>query len=397
MPRFTAVLCVTTILASSLAAQAGYDTDFEALVASAAGTIITGQDGYYLPVTSPVSIDGLVCTYAGNTFGIPANPLGGVNFWIGASNGTNFARSQRTITVPSGCQVLIEYDVCVGYTGSVTPVNNIGSFSFQPSTTARFPNLLAAWPTGVVFPPTGWNANVVLGPTVAGAQTTFPDPNFLNLPLNVWHRWGCVIDLGINEYVQFKLTNGSTNVTTIYTPAPGTMQLPNPTGTFPTDFRLFGGGGAGNLFAIDNLTITYYGGYTAYAAGCAGTAGVPTLGAAAGSRPALGTTFTAQLGNLPLSLAIICTGFSDTSALGGSLPLPFALTGFGMPGCSLLADPVATTFLVGAGGTATWSLALPGNTSYLGMLFFNQGFSLDPTANPGGIAVSNGGRACIGR
>jgi len=169
----------------------------------------------------------------------------------------------------------------------------------------------------------------------------------------------------------------------------------NQAGTLPTDFRLFAGGGAGNIMAIDNFTVDYYGGFSVYGGGCAGSLGTPTLAAAAGSRPALGTTFTTDIGNLPLSVAIIAVGFSDTLAL-GALPLPFSLANFGMPGCDLLADPVSTTFLAGAGNTVSWNLTIPANPVYLGFVLFDQAFSLDPAANPGGITVSNAGRACIG-
>jgi hypothetical protein len=51
--------------------------------------------------------------------------------------------------------------VCCNYLGTVVPTNNIGSFSFQPSTNAIYVNLLAAYPVGVLSPPTTWDANVV--------------------------------------------------------------------------------------------------------------------------------------------------------------------------------------------------------------------------------------------
>jgi hypothetical protein len=393
MLRLFAALGIVAATTVPVAAQ--YSTGFETVVASPGGTAMAGQDGFFIPAVAG-SVDGAAYTYAGNTLGIPVNGNGGANFWAGVSlGGTSLARSQRTISIPSTCLVQIEFDVCCSYNGTVTPANNLGSFSFQPSTTARYPNLVARWPATVTLPPTTWNADVVVGPTAAGAVIAFPDPNFAGLAVNVWHRWGCVISLVTNEYVQFKITNGSTNVTTIYTPGPGAMPLPNPTGTLPTDFRLFGGGGAGNIFAVDNFTVDYYGGFSVYGGGCPGSLGTPTLAAAAGSRPALGTTFTTDIGNLPLSVAIIAVGFSDTLAL-GALPLPFSLANFGMPGCDLLADPVSTTFLGGVGNTVSWNLTIPANTAYLGFVLFDQAFSLDPAANPGGITVSNAGRACIG-
>src|SRR2546421_5881346 len=45
------VSAIALVLASSLAAQA-YESNFEALNASAAGTLLSGQDNYYLPAVA---------------------------------------------------------------------------------------------------------------------------------------------------------------------------------------------------------------------------------------------------------------------------------------------------------------------------------------------------------
>ena len=64
-------------LAMAGVAQAQYSTGFEGgYTASAAGTIATGQDGWYLPAVAN-SADGLVMTYTGNTPGFAAHPSGG--------------------------------------------------------------------------------------------------------------------------------------------------------------------------------------------------------------------------------------------------------------------------------------------------------------------------------
>jgi len=134
--------------------------------------------------------------------------------------------------------------------------------------------------------------------------------------------------------------------------------------------------------------------YRSYGSGCSGTLGVPTLAAATGSRPALGSTFTAVLGGLPLGAGIMVMGFSDTAQPPFTLPLE--LTPFGMPGCRLLAEAVASQFVLGAGNTASWAITLPTSTAYMGAVFFNQGFVLDPPANATGLTVTNGGKARLG-
>ena len=67
-------ICTALALVAGQPATAQYTSDFEGSLytGSAAGDILTGQDGFYIPV--PGSYDGLVYTYAGNALGLPANP-----------------------------------------------------------------------------------------------------------------------------------------------------------------------------------------------------------------------------------------------------------------------------------------------------------------------------------
>src|SRR5690606_17628713 len=114
-----AILIGTAACLSPLLAQ-GYSTDFEALNASASGTIITGQDQFFVPVAG--SIDGLVVTYAGNTLGVPVNPNGGNNFYAGISQLTLlYARAERPVTLPANGIVHVAFDMLCNYTGVGTP------------------------------------------------------------------------------------------------------------------------------------------------------------------------------------------------------------------------------------------------------------------------------------
>lgn len=384
--RSASVLCLLSSLTCSLAAQ--YATDFESLAASATGTAIAGQDGYYVPTAGGNS--GSVYTYAGNALGIAPNPNGAAQFYVGQSVGGTFARSQRTITLPSGA-VHIGFDVLCNYAGTATPTNNIGSFSFQDSMTSTYVNLLARWPTGVTFPPTTWNADYVLGPTATGTQSVLPDPAFQNLDVGVWHRWEVTADLVAGVYLDFTITNGTTGVTTTYTPSPPAA-LPGQGTAQPTDFRLFTGGNE-NVFAIDNLIIDYAATYTTFGAGCPGALGVPTLAAAPGSKPVLGSLFTVDLGNLPVGAGLMISGLSNT-LFGGGVPLPLPLAGLGFPGCDLLVDAVIIDFVVGPAPNASWVLAIPATSSLAGATIYNQGASLD--TGPAFLAFSNGGCATLG-
>ena len=157
----------------------------------------------------------------------------------------------------------------------------------------------------------------------------------------------------------------------------------------------YGWATGGDLLMVNALLYAARGAsYRSYGTGCAGSLGVPTLAPASGSRPVLGSTFTLTLDNLPFGFAFVGMGLSDSAH--GPFTLPFDLTQFGMPGCHLRAEALATQFVVGTGTSASWSLAIPSATSFLGVVFFNQAFSFDPAANAAGLTVTNAGRARIG-
>jgi len=389
------ILCLLSSLVSSVVAQ-GFSTDFEAFLASPTGTPSAGQGGFYIPPVAG-SLDGAIFTYVGNSLGIPPNPNGGANFYCGVGT-TGQVRAQHNVTVPINCHCHVSFDVLCNYNGAAAaPPNNLASVSLQPSATSAYFNMLARWPVGAVTPPTTWDADAVFGPTAAGTVTAMGtlDPAFSGLAVNVWHTWGCKIDLAAGVYLNFRITNGVTNVTTIYTPLipvplPGTVA---PT-TVVTDFRLFTGN-IGNVFAVDNFLISYAATFDTFGAGCLGALGVPTLAAAPGSLPILGTTFSIDLGNLPLGLAIMLTGLSNTLA-SGSIPLPLDMTSFGFPGCNLLVDPLVTEFVIGAGTTATWNLSIPPAPSLVGLELFSQAASLETIPQGTTCKFSNGGKTCIG-
>jgi hypothetical protein len=399
----TSALCLFSSLAAltPLTAQIGYSTGFETFLSSSSGTPCAGQDGFYVPPIASTA-DGAIYDYPTNTIGVPINPNGGLNFYAGIGPAVGgICRSQRNVTPPTNSRCVIEFDVLCNYVGTAAaPPNNLGGFSFQPSAVIapQFPvaavymNLLATWPVGAMTPPTTWNADTAFGPTPASVITMLPDPNFQGLAVGVWHHWGVTLDLRTQEYVNWRITNGVTMVTTIYTP-PAPVPLPNQGSLqMPTDFRIFTGN-IGNLFAVDNITITYGASYDTFGTGCPGALGVPTLAASPFSTPTLGQTLSVDLGNLPVGVGLMIAGLSNT-LFGGAIPLPFPLAGLGFPGCNLLIDPLTVDTVVGPGSTATWSLPIPANPALAGFELFNQGASLD--TGPVFLAFSNGGRAVLG-
>jgi hypothetical protein len=247
--RFNSV-CTAVLLVAALSspAIAQYATGFESLTASAAGTTLTGQDSFYLPVAG--SVDLKAFTYAGS--GMPANPDGGSVFVAGTSAGTTFARAQRDITYGTGTWRL-GFDILGKYTGVLPTAQNLGSFSIQPAASQNF-IALATWTD--VNTAQNWNANYVWF-DAAGVQLqeVVPNPAFQSLSVNHWYRWETDVNLTTNQILEVRLTDLATNTTATHVPV-GRYLLGGMTpAPAPTGFRMFAGGAMGNTVAFDNVSI----------------------------------------------------------------------------------------------------------------------------------------------
>jgi len=127
---------------------------------------------------------------------------------------------------------------------------------------------------------------------------------------------------------------------------------------------------------------------TAYGTGC----GSPALGFVpdASSRPVLGQAGSATITNVPTPLAGVAVGFSNQTA--GTQPLPFALNGIGMPGCSLLQSAnilgLGTSPLTAT--TRSFSVAIPSTPNLIGTHLYMQAYAFAPGVNPLQVIISNG-------
>jgi hypothetical protein len=243
-------LCVG--LAAS--AEAQYSSSFEALTASAAGSVLTGQDGYYVPPAT-TSVDFNVHTYAGNTLNIPQNPTGGAQFIGGNGPGAGaFARAQCDMTFGSGVWTA-GFDICAGFAGTLPASQNLGSFSIQPFPGGQSFITLVTWDD--VNTATTWSANYIYFDS-AGAQVqeVVSLPAYQNLPVGGWYRWETDFDLATNAVLGARLTDLTTGVTTAH-PIVGRYMFGGAAGsTPPTGFRFFAGGSlADNVLAFDNAAL----------------------------------------------------------------------------------------------------------------------------------------------
>src|SRR5205085_918678 len=109
-----------------------FSDNFESETGSAAGTLITGQNGWYNPVAG--SLDGSVFTYTGNALAFANNASGGSHFLGGEADGVNPMRAQHDVSFAAGRVWTLSFDFNGNYIGtSGTTVDNLGSTSLQPS------------------------------------------------------------------------------------------------------------------------------------------------------------------------------------------------------------------------------------------------------------------------
>src|SRR6185436_11941126 len=94
--------------------------------------------------------------------------------------------------------------------------------------------------------------------------------------------------------------------------------------------------------------------------------------------PRIGAPLQVTVDNLPADAAFLLLGFSNTSSAFGSLPLDLAA--FGMPGCTLHTSVDDIALLLGSGGRAVHTIAIPDDPAFVGIHFYQQAVVIDPAA-----------------
>ena len=136
--------------------------------------------------------------------------------------------------------------------------------------------------------------------------------------------------------------------------------------------------------------------YIGFGAGCAASGGVPEIALVDRKLPQLGSNFAVDfrpLGSRALA-ALGILGFSKDRF--ASIPLPLALDGLSMPGCSLFVSADVFHVAAIANGAARWTLAFPNDSRLIGLAFYQQGLILDPAARGGVGATSSAGSGVLG-
>jgi hypothetical protein len=252
-----AVLGLSLVAALPAAAQEIFVTGFEPLEGyqgSPDGVVVTGQQGWYVPVAG--STDQNIYTYDGNALGLPPNaPLGLFQFLGAQLTDEAFPRAQHNVDFGNGV-FAASYDIAAGFTGCPTAaMDNIGSFSLQPSDTARYFIAVNFWVPGLEGSKwtAGYNAFDATGAPYP--DNLIPGPEWTNLDVYHWYHQITLFDFITNRIVLVTITDLTTLET--HEVAPTDWYLAGGAGgrglPLPTAVRFFVGGGAPGAFAPGNL------------------------------------------------------------------------------------------------------------------------------------------------
>jgi len=252
-------IAVCMCLLAAPIASADYESGFEDIVGSPGGTVLTGQDGFYLPAGT-LSVDYLVYTYSGNALGLPQNPTGGLQFVGGTGPaGDYYARAQRDNDFSGGVQT-VAYDFCGTFVGTGPSAQNLGSFSLWNGVATGVFIHLMTWVDPNV--PTTYNA-FYLAYDAGGTQFlqpgASPGPEWEGLEINHWYRAFATVDPSSNTITEVGIVDLETMQEAVYYPTDWYMEggAAGVT-TTPFAFRFFAGGSvAGNTLAFDNASMTH--------------------------------------------------------------------------------------------------------------------------------------------
>src|SRR5258708_29164717 len=95
------------------------------------------------------STDQFVFTYDGNALGLSPNPNGDTQFLGARTQGADLSRAQLNYDWSATTVWTASYDLAVRFNGTPPPVDYIGRFSLQDSTTSRSSIAADSWGTNI--------------------------------------------------------------------------------------------------------------------------------------------------------------------------------------------------------------------------------------------------------
>jgi hypothetical protein len=203
------------------------------------------------------------------------------------------------------------------------------------------------------------------------------DPTDGNLVVLSWAQF----DLSIGDFVPF---TGTINKLT----SMGTQEIASglmlPTGmAYTSNGDLYV-----HSYALGSLEKIPSANANSYGLGC----GSPALVMTPTGMPVIGGMASAAIQNAPgpMNIGAVALGYSNSTSMGGSLPMDLA--SIGMPGCNLLqsGEVIGLALTPNLGTLLQFGVAIPNDTLLLGLHFYTQAYCFAPGQNALEVIVSNG-------
>lgn len=242
------------LLALAGAARAQLETRFEPppYVGSAAGTVITAQDGWGTPVGF---LAYRVFTYAGNAPALPNSAAGLTQFTAGTVAAGQHARATHAVNFGISDVWTATWDVAGEFVGVLPTSPVLGRFSLEDAATQRFWEADYQW----VNPVTATSLDALY--TVfssGGAQLApmAPGPQWQGLQPSHWYRQSTTWQQSSNQVTEVTITDLTTGATAVVNPVGWFLHGgAAPSRPPATGVSLNTTGADGNVLAWDNLAV----------------------------------------------------------------------------------------------------------------------------------------------
>ncbi|MFK7742818.1 MAG: kelch repeat-containing protein [Planctomycetota bacterium] len=135
--------------------------------------------------------------------------------------------------------------------------------------------------------------------------------------------------------------------------------------------------------------------FHSFGTGCSGAGGIPSLAAASGSLPAIGSTFDIGISNLNAAGGVGYLMFGASNATAGGIPLPLDAGLIGWTGCTAYVSPDAGLAFAHTGISTTVPAIIPNNPALQLFTFYTQAIMFDTSAPNGQVALSQAGEIIV--
>lgn len=240
-----------------------------------------------------------------------------------------------------------------------------------------------------------WYAFTIAAPTVVAAQAEGTGATPLaGSSLRIWDAFGNTLGSGSGGAT----THGRV-ISTLLTPGTYYLEIAASQFALSGDYVLRSGGTAPVYIASATRVEP------ASTNACVGSNGQrPLIGYLPGETPVFNSTFVTRVERtIPSTFAAFLVGLSNTSASGGTVPLPAFLANGGLDAqglvtqCMIRVDPqLILLVLTDASGSGEFAYNFPYTAAALGTRVYEQALCYDPTLNGIGFSVSNDASFVVG-